>query len=385
VWVLTKETLAHFDGSSWSQNRVPEAIGEIPSWRALLAVAPDGGVWVAGMRGVARYDSDGEWHTFTAAEGLPATPDGELRNVVVAGDQVVVVTTVGAHRFDSTQFVPLWDDPAFVERFTGPLVAVSSDEVWARAESGVWSRYRDGEWEAVGPQNAARAMGYGSGVVASDGAVWLLTNVGLVRVDGDDWTVMSEDATSWQQPAAGADGSVWAIEESDDVATVVRFHADGTRTTIDDPPIAPERLAIGPDGALWAAGGADLARWNGTWQEVPPPPDWSPYWVSGLEVTPDGALWVSGIAPDVFARYADGEWTAFEHDAWQLGQQLVALPDGTVCITPPLTCFDATGTIAGTIAETLPGVYFDDIDIAPDGAVWVHGEQIARLPDGALP
>ena len=26
-----------------------------------------------------------------------------------------------------------------------------------------------------------------------------------------------------------------------------------------------------------------------------------------------------------------------------------------------------------------------NIDIAPDGAVWVHGEQIARLPDGALP
>jgi hypothetical protein len=211
VWVLTKETLAHFDGASWSQTRVP-AVGEIPSWRAVLAVAPDGGVWVAGMSGVARYDPDGEWRTFKAAEGLPAHPGGELRNVVVAGDEVVVVTTVGAHRFDGTRFVPLWADPAFVERFTGPLVAVSSDEVWARAESGVWSRYRDGEWEAVGPQDARRQLGYGSGVVASDGAVWVLTTAGLVRVDGDDWTVLSEGATSWQQPAAGPDGSVWAIE-----------------------------------------------------------------------------------------------------------------------------------------------------------------------------
>jgi ligand-binding sensor domain-containing protein len=338
------------------------------------------------MSGVARYDPDGEWHTFKAAEGLPASPGGELGSVVVADDEVVVVTTVGAHRFDGNQFVPLWADPASDERFTGPLVAVSSDEVWARTESGVWSRYRDGVWEAVGPQDARRQMGYGSGVVASDGAVWVLTPAGLVRVDGDDWTVMSEGATSWQQPAAGPDGSVWAIEESDEVVRVVRFHADGTRTTIDDPPIddppiAPERLAVGPDGALWAAGGWDLARWDGTWQQLPPPPDWSPYWVSGLEVTPDGALWVSGIAPDVFARYADGEWTTFEHDA----EQLVALSDGTVCIAPFLACFDATGAIVGTITETLPGVYFDGIDIAPDGAVWVHGEQIARLPDGALP
>jgi hypothetical protein len=39
----------------------------------------------------------------------------------------------------------------------------------------------------------------------------------------------------------------------------------------------------------------------------------------------------------------------------------------------------------GTMAETLTGVFVQDIDIAPDGAVWVHGEQIARLPDGALP
>jgi hypothetical protein len=385
VWVLTKETLAHFDGASWSQTRVPQAIGEIPWWPALLAVDPDGRVWVAGMNGVARYDPDGEWSTFKAAEGLPAHPGGELRNVVVAGDEVVVVTTVGAHRLDGTRFVPLWADPAFGQRFTGPLVAVSSNEVWARADSGVWSRYRDGEWEAVGPQDARRQMGYGSGVVASDGAVWVLTTAGLVRVDGDDWSVMSEDATSWQQPAAGPDGSVWAIEESDDVASVVKFHADGTRTTIDPPILWPERLAVGPDGALWAAGGWDLARWDGTWQQVPPPPGWSPYWVSGLEATPDGALWVSGIAPNVFARYADGEWTTFEHDALQVGQQLVALSDGTVCITPFLACFDATGTIVGTIAETLPGVFVDGIDIAPDGAVWVHGEQIARLPDGALP
>jgi hypothetical protein len=86
------------------------------------------------------------------------------------------------------------------------------------------------------------------------------------------------------------------------------------------------------------------------------------------------SLWYLG-------RYADGEWTNFETgDSALWAENLVALSDRTVCIAPYLTCFDATGTIA----ETLPGVWFDDIDIAPDGAVWVHGEQIARLPDGAL-
>ena len=197
---------------------------------------------------------------------------------------------------------------------------------------------------------------------------------------------MSEAATSWQQPAAGPDGSVWAIEGG----TVVRLDADGSRTPIDYfPGFSPERLAVGPDGALWAGGGWDLARWDGTWQEVPSPPwmvkpdpvGWGVHnAVNGLVVTPDGALWVSGNGPGFIARYANGEWTNFEDDSEPWLEHLIALPDGTVCVGPYLTCFDATGTIA----ETLPGVFFDDIDIAPDGAIWVHGEQIARLPDGAL-
>ena len=268
VWVLAHDpeaaasvppsqdqrTLVHFDGSSWSQTPVPGAIGEIPWWRGMLAVAPDGGVWVAGMSGVARYDPDGQWRTFGAADGLPAEPREELRSVVVAGDEVVVVSSVGAHRFDGTQFVPLWSDPASVQRLPGPLVAVSRDEVWAPGRRyGGWWRHRNGAWEPVGPQeDATEAMGFESGVVASDGAVWVPTPVGLVRVDGDDWTVMSERDTSRQQLAAGPDGSVWAIEGG----TVVRLDADGSRTPLDYlPGFSPERLAVGPDGALWAAGG----------------------------------------------------------------------------------------------------------------------------------
>ena len=154
-------TLVHFDGSSWSQTPVPGTIGEIPWWRGMLAVAPDGGVWVAGMSGVARYDPDGQWRTFGAADGLPADPRQELRSVVVAGD-VVVVSAAGAHRFDGTQFVPLWADPASVPRFPGPLVAVSRDEVWARTQLGGWWRHRNGVWEPVGPQEGTRPSRWAS-------------------------------------------------------------------------------------------------------------------------------------------------------------------------------------------------------------------------------
>ena len=408
VWVLAQDpeaaaavppsqdqrTLVHFDGSSWSQTPVPEAIGEIPWWRGLVAVAPDGGVWVAGMSGVARYDPDGQWRTFGAADGLPAEPREELRSVVVAGDEVVVVSSVGAHRFDGTQFVPLWSDPASVQRLPGPLVAVSRDEVWAgdgNAGDGGWWRHRNGAWEPVGPQeDATEAMGFESGVVASDGAVWVPTPVGLVRVDGDDWTVMSERDTSRQQLAAGPDGSVWAIEGARWSGWMPTAAAPRSTTNRGS---ARSAWPSAPTARCGRAAAGDLARWDGTWQEVPSPP-WmvEPYpvgwsWtgpVSGLVVAADGALWVSGYGPGFVARYANGEWTNFEDDSEPVVEHLVALPNGTVCAAPDLTCFDATGRIASTIAETLPGVFFDDIGVAPDGAVWVHGEQIARLPDGAL-
>ena len=239
-------------------------------------MAPDGGVWVAGMTGVARYDPDGQWRTFGAADGLPAEPGEELRSVVVAGDEVVVVSSVGAHRFDGTRFVPLWSDPASVQRFTGPLVAVSRDEVWARAGDGQWSgdggwwRHRNGAWEPVGPQDEIGQLGFGSGVVASDGAVWVLTTVGLVRVDGDDWTVMSEArhilAAAGRGPRRQRLGDRGGARWSGSMPT-----AAAPRSTT-YPGFSPERLAVGPDGALWAGGGWDLARWDGTWQEVPSPP-----------------------------------------------------------------------------------------------------------------
>ena len=47
-----------------------------------------------------------------------------------------------------------------------------------------------------------------------------------------------------------------------------------------------------------------------------------------------------------------------------------------------VSCYDAAGLAAGTPVTTSPWSV-KALSIAPDGAAWVLGEQVARLPVGS--
>src|SRR5215213_525647 len=70
VWVATEEGLARFDGFAFRiydrQNTPALKSNDV---RALLAAGKAGDLWVCTAAGVARL-SDGEWQTFTTADGL---------------------------------------------------------------------------------------------------------------------------------------------------------------------------------------------------------------------------------------------------------------------------------------------------------------------------
>jgi hypothetical protein len=46
-------------------------------------------------------------------------------------------------------------------------------------------------------------------------------------------------------------------------------------------------------------------------------------------------------------------------------------------------CYGSAGLAAGAPVSTYP-VDVKALSIAPDGAAWVLGEQVARLPEGAI-
>jgi hypothetical protein len=197
----------------------------------------------------------------------------------------------------------------------------------------------------------------------------------------EDERIVDESINPWDPPslAAGPDGSVWLVDDG----VVVRIDPDGTRTSIGRPRgvrslwTASSLAASGE--VVWVAGpNGPIHQWDGTWSTLPALGAGAG--VTQMAGADDGSLWVlagSEQEPDLgLARFADGQWVTAPADA--LG--LAPAPDGTGCTfrrdQRDVACLD--GTLAD--ARTYPvGVPVSALSVAPDGAVWVLGEQVARL------
>ena len=138
------------------------------------------------------------------------------------------------------------------------MLAVSADEAWLPAapvvDGPAWlvaatalSRYRDGAWEAVGPLDRGDTAS-APVLWPRTAPIWQATAQGLVRIEGDGWSVVAKDIGGDIRIslAAGDDGSVWTILDGD----VVQVRPDGSRTSIGRPRAAAPLF----EGAPLAAG-----------------------------------------------------------------------------------------------------------------------------------
>jgi hypothetical protein len=302
------------------------------------------------------------------------------------------------------------------------LTAVSQDEAWA-ADGDEWFRYRGNSWEA-----AEFRVGYNCSVVpAFDGAAWVVTDKGLVRMAGEQTQVIDADlrdnACSSIDLHAVGDGSVvvsassmnnYADLSRSDLARsgVVRYGPDGERETIGKPDWMRYAavMAAGAEGSVWVnsiwcdwdepgdecSDGEPTALWNGArWRrnEYPStqPPGWSHPCAA---ISDDGTLWrempLDPPQSDGLAKLVEGKWS---HVADYGGSGPQAVPDARACVTRwsdcsssecypvEIECHDTTGHAS---SRDLTGTGISSISIAPDGAVWVEvGEQgFGRLTDG---
>lgn len=404
VWGVGQEGLYRYDGarwSNWSLPAVPEADQAGGGWYpASMAAAGGGEVWLAGESAVVRRDELGAWTTFTSEQGLTvARPPGFGRQVLVVGEEVLVTDPTGVLRFDGGRFVPLWADPAAAAMGpAGCLHAVSSAEVWvsapARPSPGPpvsWqdpapiARFADGSWTVGGP-GVASCLGL---AVGPDGAVWAISPDGLIRYDGSDWVTVDASITSGPL-AVGPDGVAWAMSGD----RLVRFDSDG-RTVIGRTPLGRDPrgvlLSSGQPGVVWVGTNAmemapQAARWDGQWTKTP-----VDAWTLQILATADGSLWAEASNNETgwLIRYSDGRWSEVPESRGRgIGGSLASSPTGEVCIKggdnrggDALTCYDADG-LSATVA--LPELSAE-VSIGSDGAAWVLGEQVARLPDHVLP
>jgi ligand-binding sensor domain-containing protein/signal transduction histidine kinase len=209
IWVATEEGLARFDGLSFRifdrQNTPALKSNDV---RALLAAGKAGDLWVCTGAGVARL-SDGEWRTFTTADGL-ASDDVASAYEDHAG-HIWFATAAGLSRYADGKFTNFTKQDGLEG---GGVLAVAEDlegNLWVGTDEGL-SRFREGvfttETTGEGPTRAVTAIALGG-----DGCLWLGTASGLSCLrDGRPRTFTIADGLPNDRITAlhaGVGGSMW--------------------------------------------------------------------------------------------------------------------------------------------------------------------------------
>lgn len=158
--------------------------------------------------------------------------------------------------------------------------------------------------------------------IGPDGTLWIATDNGLARFDGDGWsrfTPQNADLVSAHvsEVAIDADGTVWTVAHTASQELGLSAY-DGKRWTRRDPAdsglsaAVVTELAVAPGGAIWLAtldgiAISEGARWRRLEASGSGLPDDRVY---SLDFDDDGTAWIATDAGAV--RYDGVTWTALD-------------------------------------------------------------------------
>jgi serine/threonine protein kinase len=283
--------VAFYDGSDWETWALDEEVGG----NVIEAIRQDGqgAVWFAhdDGAGLSRYESEGDvWQVFGESEGAldwPGIP-------AVDSDGNLWIGEFGELR---------WFDGQGWQRFTAPeltdveisVVEIGPDDVrWLITDGGL-VRYNPAsdEWETFTEADHPIMEDIWSILAASDGTVWLGGEDELVRWDGNTWSppeAAGDAPSSVDDLAEASDGSLWVAADGE-----LGHLADGRWSYSGwDSEGWLERVAVGPDGSVWA-GHEGLGRYDpvaGEWEMFTPIGGLGREIVRAIHVTPEGVVWI---------------------------------------------------------------------------------------------
>lgn len=386
------------DGRLWcttSQGPVLFKDGEwVSTTDSLLAVAPNGVVWVRTPGGLARYEGD-KMATFSNGNGLPDAPY-TISSLGFGQGNIVCMRSYRDNRtffvsyFNGSSWSTALDQEGFVEQSTFSLAQpkISSDGIawfythvkdgdgWrygvsrydgksvqtdvrdgsiffiespekTDAEGAVWfnswdyvrngkSRYKNGTWTHYFMENALSGNVISTVMFASDGAVWFNTNRGLSRFNGNTWQNYSQFHSLYfkvDEIVGGRDGKVWIRSEKVGVLRYENgiFTPFWKKGELLDSNISS--LVVDPAGTVWISyQSSGLARYDGKqWIHFNKGNGLPDDIISTLSLDTNGIAWI--VSKSGVSRFKDGIWTTFpEPDKLTVSKypQMVVCPNNTV-------------------------------------------------------
>lgn len=341
IWAATNGGLARWDAAAAEALTLNTAHGLPSNKVTALGVDASGALWVGTDAGAAQMRPDGSLRRFTVADGLAdpfvytvlGASDGSVWFGTPQG-----ATRLG--RDGQTRTVRFlsprsgWPGDLMQPRFADVVAMAEGPDgaVWLSTPAGVRVFYADGRQRFL----SLDELGHGpvtAFAFAPDGAVLMAVNAlrtdtgigsGVLRLTSDrrlEWALVI--AQSGQEPisvslfrdlAVGVDGAIWIATE----AGAIRLHPDGSYETIGAAPAFVQRVAPGADGAMWFGTPRGIARLlpDGAWQTLQDsdgPVGYSNR-ITSLARAPNGDLWVG--AEQGLTRLDGREtWQAFISDA----------------------------------------------------------------------
>ncbi|MET0937345.1 MAG: two-component regulator propeller domain-containing protein, partial [Luteibacter sp.] len=271
------------------------------AWILLAGLA-----WLAPVAGVRAADSrdrtiDQFYHTaWTVREGAP----GQVTALAQTADGYLWLgTQTGLYRFDGVKF------ERYRPREGGDFLASSVASLYAPPSGGLWVGFRYGVASFVQDDKATH-YGAASGLPTAtvyaiggtpDGTVWAATFNGLVRLDGQRWSLvgasMGLPGTRARNLTVDREGRLWVATDQ----ALAWLPRDGTRFDVATRAVGRiNRIAEAPDGTIWVAEADGGVR--PVWAGGSPTGDHGPTLnlsSAGLLFDRDGALWMPTLGDGI--------------------------------------------------------------------------------------
>ncbi|MEA2023929.1 MAG: hypothetical protein U9N79_06515, partial [Actinomycetota bacterium] len=206
-----------------------------------------------------------------------------------------------------------------------------------------------------------------------------LSGSGMLAINQVRDLALAPDAAIW-----GATGGGVVRWDAGASIPVVYGEQDGL------PAAGVYQIVVAADGTVWATGDGWLAYYDGTWNPVEAHAE---MWVQGMAADTMGGVWLIGRYDNrVLHINRDGieqislpeSWDSFDDIAVDTAGRLWMVSgdgdDGVVV-------YDGSSWREYTTADGLPGHVMSDVDVAPDGTVWIatHAVDKGQLDPGEDP